>query len=395
VGGQLIPASDDALNASKRICLVCHDEYGPGEQRCPKDGTLLVALASDPYVGQTIADRYAVKSLIGTGGTSMVYKAEHLQLHRPVAIKMLKAHLVADEDSMRRFEQEARAVSCLAHPHVVNIFDVGITHYGEPYIVMEFLQGISLAEVIANNGRVPLKRALHIFSQAASAVAHAHKKQVLHRDVKPSNIMLIATDENADFVKIVDFGLAKLRTLTGEFQRLTKTGEVFGSPVYMSPEQCTGKKLDDRTDVYSMGVVMFETLTGKPPFKERTSIETIRCQIKDTPPRLTDIAPDAGIPKALEMVILKALSKNPDDRYQDMDELKTAFEFLDSEPAHVAAAKIRVMTASNAFNAIASPPLTPRERLLVISRKHPTWLLVAIAILSILLVITCFFLVQR
>lgn len=321
-----MPATDDAIPTMRRICLVCRGEFPADETKCPNDGTTLVALAADPYAGKTLADRYEVEKLVGTGGTSIVYRAMHLQLHRIVAIKMLKAHLVTDEESKRRFEQEARAVSCLTHPNVVGVYDVGVTKYGEPYIVMEFLQGSSLADLVASEGRLAYERALPIFVQACSALWHAHKKDVIHRDVKPSNIMLVPTDDDPEFVKIVDFGLAKLRALTGEFQRLTKTGEVFGSPVYMSPEQCTGKKLDQRTDIYSMGVVMYEALAGRPPFKERTTIETIRKQIKELPLKMTEVCPDADIPPELEAVIMKTLAKNPDERFQTMEELRAELE---------------------------------------------------------------------
>jgi serine/threonine-protein kinase len=358
-----MPATDDAVPTARRVCLVCRQEYGTDEKRCPKDGTVLVALAADPYTGRTLADRYAIKSLIGSGGTSVVYKAHHLQLNRPVAIKMLKAHLVTDEDSKRRFEQEARAVSCLTHPHVVTVYDVGVTKYGEPYIVMEYLEGTSLSDIIASEGRLDIARGMPIFQQACAALAHAHKKEVVHRDVKPSNIMLVRTDDNPEFVKIVDFGLAKLRSLTGEFQRLTKTGEVFGSPVYMSPEQCTGKKLDERTDIYSMGVVMFETLTGRPPFKERTSIETIRRQIKEAAPRPNDVCPEANLPKALEDVILKALSKNPEDRFKSMDELRAVLDAFSGRSTTSVSNELptisrppELRTSSNPLPAVAGQP---------------------------------------
>jgi serine/threonine protein kinase len=321
-----MPATDDAIPTARRVCLVCHTEFPADEKRCPNDGTVLVALAADPYAGKTLADRYEVEKLVGTGGTSIVYRALHLQLRRTVAIKMLKAHLVTDEESKRRFEQEARAVSCLTHPNVVAVYDVGVTKYGEPYIVMEFLQGGSLADLVASEGRLTYERALPIFVQACSALWHAHKKDVIHRDVKPSNIMIVPTDDDPEFVKIVDFGLAKLRALTGEFQRLTKTGEVFGSPVYMSPEQCTGRKLDQRTDIYSMGVVMYEAIAGRPPFKEKSTIETIRRQIKEPPPRFSEVNPELKIPEELETIILKSLTKNPEDRYQTMEELRADLE---------------------------------------------------------------------
>ncbi len=321
-----MPATDDAVPTARRVCLVCQEQFLPEQRHCPKDGTVLVAIAADPYTGKTIAERYEIEELIGSGGTSVVYRALHLQLRRTVAIKMLKSHLVTDEESKLRFEQEARAVSSLTHPNVITVYDVGVTKYGEPYIVMEHLQGGSLFEAVKESGPMPWRRALPIFVQACSALAHAHKKDIVHRDVKPSNIMIVPTDDDPEFVKIVDFGLAKLRSLTGAGQRLTKTGEVFGSPQYMSPEQCTGKALDQRTDIYSMGVAMFEALAARPPFREKTTIETLRRQIKDPAPKFSEVDPDLVVPPPLEYIILKCLAKNPDDRYQKMEQLRSELE---------------------------------------------------------------------
>lgn len=349
------------------------------EKRCPKDGTMLVAIASDPYTGKTIAERYEIEKLIGSGGTSIVYRALHLQLRRTVAIKMLKAHLVTDEESKKRFEQEARAVSCLTHPNVVMVYDVGVTKYGEPYIVMEYLQGGSLADIVREEGRMSVERGLPIFMKACSALSHAHKKEVIHRDVKPSNIMIVPTDDDPEFVKIVDFGLAKLRSLTGEFQRLTKTGEVFGSPVYMSPEQCTARKLDQRTDVYSMGVVMYEALAGRPPFKEKSTIETIRRQIKEPAPKFVEIDPNLSVPERLEQIILKCLAKNPDDRYQTMDQLRDELELFAGNPTSAA-------LVSSTSSVPAYPPgLSSSARIPAISMpsKQTTAIIAVVAVLLI------------
>lgn len=379
-----MPATDDAIPTARRVCLVCHEEFSPDERRCPKDGTVLVALAADPYTGKTIAERYEIEALIGSGGTSIVYRALHLQLRRTVAIKMLKAHLVTDEESKKRFEQEARAVSCLTHPNVVAVYDVGVTKYGEPYIVMEHLQGGSLAELVGREGKIPYERALPIFVKACSALWHAHKKDVIHRDVKPSNIMIVPTDDDEEFVKIVDFGLAKLRSLTGEFQRLTKTGEVFGSPVYMSPEQCTGKKLDQRTDIYSMGVVMYEALAGRPPFKERSTIETIRKQIKEPAPKFSEVDETLHVPENLEKIILRCLAKNPEERYQTMEVLRDDLERFAADRVPAAANHLNtadsVPAIRNRLSGTKLPPGTeaaPNK----LPTKHTTVIIIVLAIL--------------
>lgn len=375
--------TDDALPVSRKVCLVCHEEFPIDQRKCPRDETILVALAADPYTGKTIAERYFVEQLIGSGGTSVVYKAHHNQLRRSVAIKMLKAHLVNDEESKARFEQEALSVSCLTHPHVITVYDVGVTNYGEPYIVMEYLQGKSLAEIIAYEKRLNMRRAVRLFIQACSALSHAHRKNVVHRDVKPSNIMLIHTDEDPEQVKLVDFGLAKLRTLTGEFQRLTKTGEVFGSPIYMCPEQCTGKKVDFRGDIYSMGVVMFESLTGRPPFKERTTIDTIRKHIKELPPTFKEIDPTLNLPEELQSIVLKALSKSPEDRQQTMEQLKDELElFLANEASGLASMSSLVSTVSTLEGA-SSKQFAPSRKL---------WISVAAAAAVVIALIMMLFL---
>jgi eukaryotic-like serine/threonine-protein kinase len=191
---------------------------------------------------------------------------------------------------------------------------------------MDLLEGRSLADVIKSDGQVPVERALRIFSQACDALNHAHKQGVIHRDLKPTNIVLCTFDEQADFVKIVDFGVAKLLNASEEGQRLTQAGEVCGSPVYMSPEQCMGQDLDRRSDVYSMGVVVYETLTGKLPILGKTMVDTMSRHISEPPVRFNEARPDLYIPERLEAVVFKALSKDRNDRHQSMDHLRADLE---------------------------------------------------------------------
>jgi eukaryotic-like serine/threonine-protein kinase len=314
-----------------KVCLVCHQEF-PYELRvCPTDSAQLVAFASDTLPGTTLAEKYYVESLIGSGATSRVYRAEHTQMKRPAAIKMLKSNLITDEQSKLRFDQEARAVSSLAHPNLVTVYDVGVAPRGEPYIIMEYLEGESLTEILEREGHMAVQEALRVFIQATDALIHAHKRGVIHRDLKPSNLMLVETDEGDTVIKIVDFGLAKLKTLTGEHQKLTKTGEVFGSPIYMSPEQCTGKKVDARTDVYSLGIVMYQAFTGRPPFLGKNSIDVIRKQLKDPVPSFREANPELSLSREIESVVMKALCKNPEDRYQTMQQLHDDLLLLQSD----------------------------------------------------------------
>jgi serine/threonine protein kinase len=198
---------------------------------------------------------------------------------------------------------------------------------GQPFLVMEYLEGVSLLDVLRSEGPLEPKRAVKIFSEVADGLFHAHKVGILHRDLKPSNIILINQKGDNDFVKVVDFGLAKLMPWSGkESQHLTKTGEVFGSPIYMSPEQCMGKQLWPTSDIYSLGITLFEALTGKPPFRGANSIQTASKHMTETPPHFADVRPDLPLPEGLEKVVLKCLNKKAEDRFQDMSEFKDALQ---------------------------------------------------------------------
>lgn len=310
------------------MCLACSKEFEGDMSTCPIDGTSLIALnKQDPFLGRTLADRYHLTEIIGKGGMGVVYLARHEMMDRLVALKMLQTELTQDEMSVKRFQQEAKAASHLNHPHLITLHDFGILPTGQPFLVMEYLQGVSLLDVLRSEGPLEPKRAVKIFSEVADGLYHAHKVGILHRDLKPSNIILINNQGDRDFVKIVDFGLAKLMPWSGkESQHLTKTGEVFGSPIYMSPEQCMGKQLWPTSDIYSLGITLFEALTGKPPFRGANSIQTASKHMTEAPPKLVDIRPDLPLPEGLERVVQKCLNKNPDDRFQDMAEFKDALQ---------------------------------------------------------------------
>lgn len=254
-------------------------------------------------------------------------------MDRLVAIKMLKAQLISDTMSVKRFHTESKAASRINHPHVVTVHEFGISPSGQPFIVMDFLEGTSLAQVIKDDGQVGVERTVRILMQACDALNHAHRHGVVHRDLKPSNIVLIDYDGQKDFVKVVDFGVAKLITGAGQdLQRLTQAGEVCGSPVYMSPEQCQGEELDPRSDIYSMGVVMYESLTGQLPFFGQTMVETMSKHITELAPPFTEARPDLYIPERLEAVVFKALSKSREDRHGSMAQLKQELELAIPKP---------------------------------------------------------------
>jgi len=283
-------------------------------------------------VGESI-DQYKIVEVLGKGGMSVVYKAVHSILKNTVAIKTMHAHLVSEQQSVMRFKQEARAAAQLDHPNIIKVLGFGITSGDspQPYIIMDFLEGAALSDAIKQKGRLSVASTLKIFIQICSALSHAHKHGVIHRDLKPSNIMLVEKDGEPDFVKLVDFGIAKVLNQEGEqAHRLTQTGEVFGSPSYMSPEQCTGKTVDNRSDVYSLGCVLYEALSGNPPHQGDSVFETFHKHLAEIPASLS--IPEVGKPLSdrLDAIVFRALEKDPGKRYQSMsqfeDDLRSALE---------------------------------------------------------------------
>ncbi len=301
---------------------------------CPHDNSMLVPVVQDPLIGTKLSGKYEILSVLGMGGMGVVYKGRQDVMDRIVAIKMLQAHFVSDSHSVKRFQQEGKATCKLNHPHIITVYDFGLSqHGGQPFIVMDYLQGVSLSDVIKQEGQVSVDRAVKIFIQAAEALGHAHKQGVVHRDLKPSNIVLVDYDGDKDFVKVVDFGVAQIIEERGtEGQRLTQMGEVCGSPVYMSPEQCQGHQLDHRSDIYSMGVVMYETLTNRLPLLGKTMVETMRKHMEDRPAPLSKARPDLYIPERVERVIMKALEKKPDARFATMEQLAQELELAIPRP---------------------------------------------------------------
>ena len=209
--------------------------------------------------------------------------------------------------------------------NIVKVHDFGLTHTGQPYMVMDLVEGKSLSQVLDELGELPTAQCLIIFIDICDALVHAHEKGVLHRDLKTSNIMLTTTSERAMLAKLVDFGIAKIldEDADSPVQKLTQTGELFGSPLYMSPEQCYGKKVDRRSDIYSFGCLMFECLTGRVPFRGDTVVETISKQMTATPPLLSEVRPDKTFPRRLVDVVDKCLAKNPEGRYRTINDVRT------------------------------------------------------------------------
>jgi serine/threonine protein kinase len=318
-----------AQTTESKICLICHKAVNASLQKCPEDGGDLVNTKQDRLVGQVFANRYRIQSIIGQGGMSTVYKAQHTYMDRVVAVKLLHPHLVSDPISVQRFQQEAKAAASLSHPNIITVYDFGVTEDGLAFLVMDYLEGPSLGDLLDRTGSVPADEAIDIFRQVLKGLAHAHRKGVVHRDLKPRNMVLAVDEDGTVQVKIVDFGIAKVIPQDGgESQHLTQTGEVFGSPIYMSPEQCSGLPLDLRSDIYSWGCVMYEVLTGAPPFLGKNAVETMSMHVNDPPPDFKQMAPNVVIPEDLQQVIFGCLEKQPKKRYQ------TANAVLDAIPVN-------------------------------------------------------------
>jgi DNA-binding response OmpR family regulator len=318
-----------APTAMKKSCSKCEEHYSASEEVCPKDGTRLTLSKADTLVGTTLDGRYTVLSRVGTGGLAIVYKATHERLRRSVAIKVLQSTVFfEDPEAIQRLEQEAVAVGQLHHPNIITVYDFGVTSDGLPYLVMDFVEGLTLSEVMNRDVRIqPLSRAIDLFKQMCDGMAHAHAAGLVHRDLKPGNIMLIKDAQGKETVKILDFGLAKILPESGlEFDKLTKSGDAIGTSYYMSPEQCRGAQIDLRSDVYSLGCVMHEMLTGLPPIKAANPLATIQAHVFQPPPALSATRPDLSFPEDLESLVLKTLQKDVTKRYQSMLELKRDLE---------------------------------------------------------------------
>lgn len=266
--------------------------------------------------GLIVLEKFKIIDLLGQGGMGSVYRVEHLLMQRQFALKCLNKFQSAD-GAWRRFQNEARAAHLLDHANLLKVYEFGLLPGGQPFFLMELVEGETLADEIKKLGQLPVERAVKIFIQVAFALSYAHESHVIHRDIKPSNIMVSRKSDGTDTVKVVDFGIAKL-TGIDEFnqQTLTKTGEIFGSPLYMSPEQCTGIGVDNRSDLYSLGCVFFETLTGAPPFIGESALSTMMKHQSEKPLPLKEASLGTQYPFVLEEIVRKLLEKNPNDRYQ-------------------------------------------------------------------------------
>lgn len=314
-----------------KTCPECYSEYDDDTKLCPADSTPLKAAEMDPLVGTRLGDRYEIVSVIGRGGMGIVYKARQEQMDKLMAIKMLHSHMVSDSEAVKRFYREAKTVSQVRHHHIVTLYDFGMSSQGQPFLVMDYMQGVSLKDELKNNGPLSFERAERIFAQVCDALASAHSMDVVHRDLKPENILLSSQNQNPDWVTLVDFGLSKLKEpKTQDAYTITKTGDVCGSPPYMSPEQClAASAVDPRSDIYSLAVVIYECLSGVLPYNAKSAIEMMDCHLYGQPIPFNQSTQDMKVCSELTNFFIKAFQKEPEQRQENIiefgNELKQAF----------------------------------------------------------------------
>ncbi len=304
-----------------KICATCGTEYPDEQSFCPTDGSSLKSVggAAD-LVGSIVADRYRITKKLGEGGMGAVYLGEHVKMRRLSAIKVISKSMANDPEAIARFNREAANASRINHHNVCSIYDFGETEDGIIYLAMEFIEGEALTALIEREGVLAPKRAGDILQQTANALEAAHELSIVHRDLKPDNIMIAKSREGADLVKVVDFGIAKAMGGDEEGQHVTKTGLVVGTPEYMSPEQLSGDQVDGRSDIYSLALVFFRTLTGTLPFEADTAQEIMIKRLTDEPMKLAEALPSASFPPALQQVLDRALERMPSSRYSSAAE---------------------------------------------------------------------------
>lgn len=300
------------------VCPLCHTAYPTDQETCPRDGTRLGASAErgDPFIGTILADRYRVLRTLGEGGMGRVYLAEHVRMGRLSAVKVMSPALAPTPEAIARFHREAANASRISHPNVAAIYDFGETEDGTLYLAMEYVEGKTLTAVLRESGPLAPIRAAELAVQIADGLHAAHHLGIVHRDLKPDNILVTSSHDGHEQVKIVDFGIAKT-TQSGD-QTVTSLGVAIGTPEYMSPEQIAGEALDARTDLYSLGLVLFNMLTGVLPHPALTSKQSLVQRLTARPLTLADVKPNVPWPPRVQKALDRALAPEPDDRYSNV-----------------------------------------------------------------------------
>ncbi len=328
----------------------------------------------DPLIGQMVGGRFLVLKKIGSGGMGSVYRARQEGMDRDVAIKVLLGDLKSNDTVLRRFTLEALAVSRLRHPNTIQIFDYGQTLDGNPYIAMELLEGLTLYDLLRKERPLPIRRALRVMAQVAQSLAEAHGKEIVHRDLKPENIFLVNVSDNPDYVKVLDFGVAKLRDHKSEAGTLTQAGSIFGTPRYMSPEQCSAQPVDARSDLYTLGVILYEMVTGNAPFAGDQALQLLLAHVNEAPVPPSKATDKQVIPAEVEDLVLQLLEKRPEKRVQAAgefakrcqelaDSLPTAFDqHVDSAAAESLGVRVGSTTTSAELTARTVRPIVAGEQ---------------------------------
>ncbi len=319
------------------------------------------AKSTQDLIGRTFDGRYRIDKLLGRGGMGAVYRAQQLSMDKPIALKVLAKHLAEEERQVQRFNQEALTSSRLKHPNTIRVLDYGKSEDGFLYLAMELLEGYELSRVIRSDGALKPPRALKIARQMTKSIGEAHQIGLVHRDLKPDNIFLCDFFGEKDFVKVLDFGIAKfMEDIPGQ-ESLTQTGFICGTPLYIAPEQALGRPVTPRTDLYSLGVILYEMLTGQPPFRADTPIAIVMRHIHDTPPPMSEIKPDLEIPPELEQLVMTLLQKDPRHRPSTAEEVGLLLE--DILASGLLGPQRRPSTVSNLGalpeGAVGGPPPTP------------------------------------
>jgi serine/threonine-protein kinase len=298
----------------------------------------VIAQTDDPMIGSTVAGRYHVEARLGEGGMGAVYRVEHTLMKKRLALKVLHREMTRQPEIVARFEREALAAAHIEHPNVAGATDFGKLEDGSCYLVLEYVEGTSLRACI-DKGPLLASRAVHVAVQMLSALRRAHELGIVHRDLKPENVLLVDKDGDADFVKVLDFGIARvpigsIGTSTGgeSGPSLTRAGMVYGTPEYMAPEQALGQPVDGRSDLYSVGVMLFEMLTGRRPYDNKDKVALLGQHVAGPIPRVRERAPDAGISAEVEAIVTRLLSKSPSDRYSDAQAAADALLAIGTEP---------------------------------------------------------------
>ena len=320
-----------------KYCPKCFKKYPLSTEKCPEDGSYLVAPMDKDLVGEVLDDRYTIMERVGKGGMGVVYKAEQHLIKRIVALKVLRREIVQDESAVKRFLNEARAIATLDSKHTITLHDFGVTRDGLLYYTMELLKGRPLSVIIQDEAPLEHVRAAGLLLQACRSLEEAHEHNILHRDLKPENLF-VSMKKGKEQLKVLDFGIAKL-VGDSSMDTVTQAGMIVGTPQYLSPEQAKGKPVAQTSDLYSLGIVLYEMLAGEPPFMGETPMATLWAHIQDPVPPLTQKNPNVQVPRSIEAFLARALEKEPSDRFQSAaafsDALRRAVEDHEASPETV------------------------------------------------------------